>query len=344
MSTKQALSRLFYEKSVIFYCIMKYKLPSYCYFVLPGILCLLLFFFSCASTTQPQEKEVYLFTSFHEPADEGLRFLFSEDGYHWDSIDGVWLKPTLGKHQLMRDPSMVKGPDGFYHLVWTTSWKGDLGFGYARSKDLINWSEPKMITAMTDTTTVNVWAPEVFYDDTLNLYFIVWASCVPGVFERGIEEEDNNHRLYYLTTPDFETFSETKLFLDPGFSVIDAMIVKRNVDDYVLVLKDNTRLNRNIKVAFAKSPYGPYSTPSEPFTPQFCEGPTTTKVGDDYLIYFDMYKEKRYGAVRTTDFVQFEDVSDLIRVPKGHKHGTIVKVPQSLVENLKKEVAGNASQ
>jgi len=39
----------------------------------------------------------------------------------------------------MRDPSMVRTPDGTYHLVWTTSWKGDLGFGYAYSKDLIHW-------------------------------------------------------------------------------------------------------------------------------------------------------------------------------------------------------------
>ena len=74
-------------------------------------------------------KDYYMFTSFHEPADEGLRYLYSEDGMHWDSIPGVWLKPELGQHRLMRDPSMVRTPDGTYHLVWTTSWKGDLGFG-----------------------------------------------------------------------------------------------------------------------------------------------------------------------------------------------------------------------
>ena len=111
-------------------------------------------------------KDYYMFTSFHEPADEGLRYLYSEDGMHWDSIPGVWLKPELGQHRLMRDPSMVRTPDGTYHLVWTTSWKGDLGFGYANSKDLIHWSEQQMIPVMADEpTTVNVWAPEIFYDD-----------------------------------------------------------------------------------------------------------------------------------------------------------------------------------
>ena len=284
-----------------------------------------------------KEKEWFLFTSFHEPANEGLRFLYSEDGYRWDSIPGVFLTPQIGKQQLMRDPSIVKGPDDTYHLVWTTSWQSDLGFGHAQSKDLINWSEQQMIPAMSDTSTVNVWAPEIFWDDVEQHFMIVWASCVPGVFERGIEEERNNHRLYYLTTSDFETFSETKLFLDPGYSVIDAVIVKREDNDYVMVVKDNTRPNRNLKVAFAESATGPYTDPSEPFTDIFVEGPTVTKVGDEYLIYFDMYRQKKYGAMKTTDFIYFEDVTDVVEVPNGHKHGTIVKVPASLIEGLKND-------
>lgn len=290
-----------------------------------------------AACSPSKEKEFYLFTSFHEPADEGLRYLYSEDGYHWETIPGVFLQPGIGKQQLMRDPSIVKGPDDYFHLVWTTSWKGDLGFGYARSKDLINWSEQKMIPAMHDTTTVNVWAPEIFYDDVGEQYIIVWASCVPGKFERGIEDEDNNHRLYYLTTKDFETFSETKLFLDPGFSVIDAVIVKRGPEDYVLVLKDNTRNNRNLKIAFSSSPVGPYSDASEPFTGMFSEGPAVAKVGEEYLVFFDMYREKKYGAVKTTDFVTMEDVTSEINIPNGHKHGTITKVPASIIKELKKQ-------
>ena len=67
-------------------------------------------------------KDYYMFTSFHEPADEGLRYLYSEDGMHWDSIPGVWLKPELGQHRLMRDPSMVRTPDGTYDsLVGATN-------------------------------------------------------------------------------------------------------------------------------------------------------------------------------------------------------------------------------
>ena len=102
------------------------------------------------------------------------------------------------------------------------------GFGYANSKDLINWSEQRMIPVMAyDTTTVNVWAPELFYDDENDQMMVIWASCIPGAFDKGIEDEMNNHRQYYITTKDFETISETKLLIDPGYSSIDAALIKR---------------------------------------------------------------------------------------------------------------------
>lgn len=283
-----------------------------------------------------EEKQLYVFTSFHEPATDGLRFLYSEDGMHWDSLPGTWLKPAVGKQQIMRDPSIVATPDGTFHLVWTSSWRGDLGFGYARSSDLVHWSEQQFIPAMQhDTTTVNVWAPELFYDDTTEELMIVWASCVPGKFERGIEDEKNNHRLYYTKTKDFKTFTPTQLLYDPGFSVIDAVITKRAEKDYVMVLKDNTRPNRNLKISFAEHPEGPWAPAGEAFTENFVEGPTVAKVNDDYLIYFDVYQKKIYGAMRTADFVHFTDITHEVKLPALHKHGTIFRAPASVIEAMK---------
>ena len=290
---------------------------------------------SCEKKTQQPEEDLYMFTSFHEPADEGLRFLYSENGIDWDSVPGTWLKPELGMN-IMRDPSIVMGPDSTYHLVWTIAWKGDTGFGYSSSKDLVNWTPQRRIPAMDSIpSTQNVWAPELFYDDEKDQFMIVYASCVVDAgYDVGIEEEKNNHRLYYLTTKDFETFSEPKIFYEPGFSCIDAVIVKRAPKDYVMVLKDNTRPNRNIKVAFAEDAEGPYSEPSEAFTEMLTEGPSVAKVGDDYYIYYDVYKKYIYGAHKTKDFIHFTDVTDSISVPNGHKHGTIFRAPRSVVENL----------
>ena len=299
--------------------------------------CLALAMCSCNQQGAGNETgdDLYMFTSFHEPADEGLRFLYSEDGIHWDSIAGTWLAPTLGD-SIMRDPSIVVGPDSTFHLVWTIAWKGDTGFGYSSSRDLVNWSEQRRIPAMDSVaSTQNLWAPELFYDDVKGQYMVVYASCVPDAgFDVGIEEEKNNHRLYYVTTKDFSTFSDPKLFYEPGFSCIDATLVKRGPEDYVMVVKDNTRPNRNIKVAFAKDAEGPYTAASEPFTESFTEGPSVAKVGDEYYIYYDTYRKFIYSAHKTSDFKTFTDVTDSISVPSGHKHGTIFRAPRSVVEKL----------
>ncbi len=277
----------------------------------------------------------YMFTSFKEPATEGLRFLYSYDGYHWTRIDTTFLKPMISD-KVMRDPSIVQGPDGTFHLVWTSAWKGNKGFGYSSSKDLIHWSDQRLIDVMkNEPTTVNVWAPELLYDDENKQFIIIWASTISRRFPRGIEEEDNNHRMYYTSTKDFNTFSETRLFLDPGFSVIDCVIVKRGKGDYVLVLKDNTRPNRNIKIAFANNPFGPYTKASEPFTPNFTEGPAVAKVGNEYLIYYDQYRDKIYGAMQTKDFISFTDITKQISVPEGHKHGTIFTTKKKTLKKLK---------
>ena len=100
------------------------------------------------------------------------------------------------------------------------------------------------------------------------------------------------------------------------------------------MLKDNTRPERNIKVAFGKSTTGPFENVSKPFTQKFTEGPAPVKVKDGWLIYYDAYQEKKYSAVFTKDFTTFTNVDSLISVPEGHKHGTIVKTRKNKIRSL----------
>lgn len=287
-------------------------------------------------------KDVYMFSSFQEPANEGLRYLYSKDGYHWNQLNNIYLKPELGSQKIMRDPSIVRDKHGVYHLVWTIAWKGDKGIGYASSKDLINWENKKIIPVMEhEPTTVNVWAPELFYDEDADRFIIIWASTIPHRFPKGIEPEDNNQRMYYTTTKDFKSFSETKLFADPEFSIIDAVIVKKAKNDYVLVLKDNTRPNRNLKVAFANNPLGPYENVSKEYSDYLTEGPSVVKIGKEWLIYFDSYGSKSYEAVSTTDFKNFKKINDKISVPQDHKHGTIFKASNKDLKKLLQYEAAN---
>jgi len=324
------------------------------------VACLLVIALSaCAAKSSMRSRQepesAYLFTSFRENSPQGLRFLYSFDGYHWTNIPGRFLIPNVGPSKLLRDPSLLRGPDGTFHLVWTTGWRGDQGFGYASSRDLIHWSEQEFIPVMTnEPTTVNVWAPELFYLDSsssrrkeaqtqigteseppyVGCYVIVWASTIPGRYPDNLEATNNNHRQYFTATRDFKTFSPAKLFFEPGFSVIDSFILKDR-NRYVLLHKDNTRPMLNLRVAFGKSPLGPWRDVSEPLTQKFTEGPCALKIGDDWLIYFDAYREHvYYGALKTRDFKTFADVSSEVSFPEGHKHGTALAVPREILDGL----------
>jgi hypothetical protein len=292
----------------------------------------------CAIKSAPQplseSKQVYLFTSFREDSPQGLRFLYSGDGYHWTNIPGRFLIPNVGPSKLLRDPSLLRGPDGTFHLVWTTGWRGDQGFGYASSKDLIHWPEQQFVPVMTnEPTTVNVWAPELFYDERVKQFIVVWASTIPWRYPEKLEATNNNHRLYFTMTRDFKVFAPAKLFFEPGFSVIDGFVLK-DVNRYVLVHKDNTRPMLNIRVAFGITPLGPWHDVSEPLTEKFTEGPCALKIGDDWLIYFDAYREKIYGALKTCDFKTFTNITKEVSFPEGHKHGTALRVPREILDKL----------
>ncbi|MCI6503744.1 MAG: arabinosidase, partial [Prevotella sp.] len=41
-------------------------------------------------------QDIYMSTSFHEPATEGLRYIYSRDAIHWDTVPGIFLKPSVG--------------------------------------------------------------------------------------------------------------------------------------------------------------------------------------------------------------------------------------------------------
>ena len=296
-------------------------------------LVLLLVCASCASHSPTTKNDsAYLFTSFRDADQKFLRFLYSFDGYHWTNVPGTFLEANVGASKQFRDPSIVRGPDGTFHLVWTAGWHGEQGFGCASSSDLIHWSPQQFVPVMTnEPTTVNVWAPEIFYID--GQFIIVWASTIPGRFPDKLEKHDNNHRLYFTTTRDFQNFAPAKLFLDPGFSVIDPFVLKDG-GRYVLVCKDNSRTNLNLRVAFGSTPLGPWKNMSEPFTQKFTEGPAALKVGDDWLVYFDAYRQKIYGAMKTRDFKTFTDVTQEVSFPAGHKHGTAIKVPREILDGL----------
>ncbi|RZK65674.1 MAG: beta-galactosidase, partial [Pedobacter sp.] len=274
---------------------------------------------------------------------DGLHLAYSRDAYQWTALknDSSFLKPTVSKDQLMRDPCIIRGADGLFHMVWTVSWK-DKGIGYASSKDLIHWSEQQFLPVMAKQEGArNTWAPEITYDSLTKTYIIYWASTITGKFSETASslEDGYNHRIYFVSTKDFKTYSETKLLYEPGFNVIDATIVK-DKGKFIMFLKDETRepVQKNIKIATADHLTGPYSNSSQSITGKYwAEGPTAIKVGNEWLVYFDKYRDHRYGAILSSDLKDWTDVSDKILLPKGLRHGTILTIKEKELKKLLKQ-------
>jgi acetyl esterase/lipase len=288
------------------------------------------------------QKQALLFSYFKDNGEDGLHLAYSTDGYRWESLknDTSFLVPEVGKDKLMRDPSIILGGDGNYHMVWTVSWT-DKGIGYASSKDLINWTPQKFIPVMAhEEGARNTWAPEITYDEGEDLYMIYWASTVEGKFPETQSPEDNgyNHRMYYTVTKDFKEFAPTKLLYEPGFNVIDATILKEG-KGFIMFLKDETRNpdQKNIKMAHSDRLTGPYGKATAPITGKYwAEGPTAIKLDGSWIVYFDKYMDKKYGAVKEAPS-GWTDISEQIYFPKGTRHGSVLKVPLEVLEQLKKQ-------
>ncbi|PZX18648.1 beta-galactosidase [Breznakibacter xylanolyticus] len=288
------------------------------------------------------QQKHYLFSYFINNGQDGLHLAYSTDGLKWEALNngGSYLTPEIGPNKLMRDPCIIMGADKRFHMVWTSGWT-DRVIGYASSKDLINWSAQQEIPVMAhEPEAMNSWAPEVFYDKANKQYLIFWATTIPNrhsPIQMSERENKYNHRMYYVSTRDFKTFSDTQMFYNPDFSVIDCTILEKNRKFYMFLKNENPNpAEKNIRLAVADQAAGPYPlNVSEPITGNYwAEGPTALQVGEYVYVYFDKYRNHQYGAVRSKDMVNWEDVSHLLSMPKGIRHGTVLEVKPSVIKKL----------
>jgi beta-galactosidase len=188
----------------------------------------------------------------------------------------------------------------------------------------------------------NSWAPEVFYDDASGLFYILWATTIPGRHSAIAETEREkglNHRIYVVTTRDFNTFSAPRIYFNPDFSAIDASIIREPWHNRYMMLVKNENPNppeKNIRVTCTDALANGFPVEvSAPITGNYwAEGPAPLLVGDTLYVYFDKYTQHCYGAVSTTDGVNWKDISDEVSFPKGTRHGTAFAVPIATLENL----------
>lgn len=296
------------------------------------------------SNKKPQEiidknaRQFFLFSYFIEQ-DKGMYLALSTDGVTWETMNHgqVVLTPQVGSQKLMRDPSIHKGPDEIYRLVWTTGWAGK-DIGYAFSSDLIHWSEQQVIPVGESVDSINnCWAPEIFYDDLKDQYMIYWSSNIGEWKKTGSEG-----RIYYVTTKDFKQFSNAKILFRNGFPAggeagnngpIDAFIYKGGKARYIMFYKkdDNTGVPNDF-YRIAATPEGPWDKEFGPIIPSTGdEGPSCVKVGSEFRIYTDPFEDKYAYLFSTTDLKNWQRRTTNLEMC----HGTVIEIPKELAMKLR---------
>ncbi|CBX97416.1 similar to endo-1,4-beta-xylanase [Plenodomus lingam JN3] len=99
--------------------------------------------------------------------------------------------------------------------------QGSRGIVVWSSKDLVNWSAPKLVP-LEGANAGMVWAPSAVYDSASSQFYVFWASRLYSSNDPGHTGVAGPDRIRYATTKDFATFSAPRDYYAPsGTPVID---------------------------------------------------------------------------------------------------------------------------
>lgn len=270
--------------------------------------------------------------SYFTTDDEALHVATSPDGHHFTPLDdgAPVLRGQVGAGTL-RDPFLLLGPDGLYHLLATDGWSSPR-IVHATSPDLRRWSPQRLLEPMAGVTGArNAWAPEAFTDDD-GVVHLLWSSVIdPDNDDHDWHHTNQEHRIWHTATRDFTEFTEPRVFFDPGYPVIDATVARAD-GRYVMAFKDERGENtpgtdhKNILLTTFTDPHGPLTEPTGPVTPSPVEGPSLFRRGDEWVLIFDHFLDDGYGALASADDMSTWEPTD-IGMPPGMRHASVLVVP-----------------
>jgi hypothetical protein len=317
----------------------------------------------------PSEKEMraYLLVYFKD-ATHGLYMALSNDGYSFTDVNNgnpVIAGDTIALQKGIRDPHIMRGPDGQFYLALTdlhifaqkagirdTEWERDgqkYGWGNNRSlvlmksKDLIHWSRTivRVDQAFPGLEDIGcAWAPETIYDPVkkkLMIYFTMRYG-------------NGKNKVYYSYVNDEFTKLETapkSIFEYPkDVNYIDSDITQVGNKYHMFYVAHDG--GAGIKQAVSDSinsgyVYDPAWIDPEP---KACEAPNLWKrIGTNkWVIMYDIYSinPHNFGFSETTDFVHFTDLGHFNEgVMKttnfsSPKHGAVIHLTKKEAETLAK--------
>jgi len=274
--------------------------------------------------------------SYFTTDDEAMYLASSDDGVYFTPLNGG--EPVLHGQvgtSTLRDPFIGIGPDGRFHLLATDGWKST-SIVHATSETLENWSAQSLLPVMAQVPWArNAWAPEFFVDATTGLAHLIWSSVIDSD-DAARDWIDGTHeqRIWGTETADFEVFGPSRVFFDPGYSVIDATVQPTEAG-FVMAFKDERGVNdrstahKNIAITTFSTPGSKFAEPTKVIsptsTPSPVEGPSLFRRGDEWILIFDRYLEGGYGALSSLDLRTWHPAE--ILMPSGMRHASVLRIP-----------------
>ncbi len=329
----------------------------------------------------------YLFVCYAENYDwnqdklttEEIYFGLSENGMDWTNIN-VWnvngkdytrpiLRSTVGDMGT-RDPHIIRSHDGDKFYVLATDLhavgqavperdgaefksssfdcvNGNRDLVIWETNDLTDWGEPRLVKC-NFASSGDTYAPEAVWDESKQAYLVYWASKDNAELnEDGTYKPNKVGKVYYCYTRDFNTFSETHLWLsstdDAMKSAFPTQTGEYDIYDTTIRFDPYDGLyyrfgtKNRLYVQTSESLDGPWSDcialPGN-INKSNIEAPTTYQLPDgSWMLLGDNYRQYvPYHAEHLCDFItgDYESLSFTYAAngPR-YKHGTIIPITES---------------
>ncbi|HAR38421.1 MAG TPA: glycosyl hydrolase family 43, partial [Porphyromonadaceae bacterium] len=314
------------------------------------------------------DMSVYLMV-FHNDGTHSLHMALSVDGYSFMALnDGkpVIAGDTIADQKGIRDPHIVRGPDGAFYMAMTDlhvfgkrdgvrdsewerdrnlyGWGNNRGLVLMKSWDLVDWKRTNIrfdeLSAQFKEVGC-VWAPQTTYDEEkgkLMIYFTMRYQNEPN-------------KLYYTYVNEaFDCLETTPQILfeypDEKVSAIDGDITKVNGKYHLLYVSHDGQAG--IKQAVSDKINGGYEFDPRWYDPEekACEAPNVWKrIGEEkWVLMYDCYGQAvhNFGFSETSDFVNFKNLGQFNQgVMKttnfaSPKHGAIIQITKQEADRLAK--------
>ncbi|NUT47179.1 MAG: 1,4-beta-xylanase [Saccharothrix sp.] len=311
-----------------------------------------LMFTSWSVTTERRAEALEPFTGYlmahftgEHSLGEQIYFAHSRDGLHWTDLNNgaPVLLSTVGTRGV-RDPALVRSPAGDRYWIIATDLRIASGMSWSdaanngskslvvwESTDLVTWSAPRLLAVAGGISGAgDAWAPEAVFDPTTNDYVVYWAT---NATLNGVKK----HRIYYVRTTDFRSFTSPVLYIDRAGTqgIIDTQIVESptSVGGYRYYRASG---DGQLTVEGANSIRGSWTRIGDlshmGLTGSQVEGPMWMKFNDrtQWVLWLDQYAAGRgYMPVTSTNLGStrnFQTVADYNLGGTRKRHGSILNL------------------